>query len=62
MRRAVTYTKEMRERAKADKRHLVTIDVPRICFQGPCSAEEVKEAIEMFTRWMKKEKRQSGSK
>lgn len=51
----VTYSQEMRDRAKADKKHLVTIDVPGMTFQGPCTKAECKEAIAMITRWFKKE-------
>lgn len=54
-RKRVTYSKEMRERAIADKKHLVTIDVPGVTFQGPCTKAQCNEAIAMFTRWMKKE-------
>jgi hypothetical protein len=51
----ISYPAEMRDRAKADGRHLVTVDVPGMTFQGPCSAKQVKEACEMVTRWFKKE-------
>ena len=56
----VTYSKEMRDRAKADKKHLITLDVPGMTFQGPCTNEQVKEVHSMFQRWMK-EKRTKGN-
>lgn len=59
MERRVSYSKEMRERAKQDNKHLITVDVPGLCFQGPCTAEEKKEAIEMVTRWIKNKHRKA---
>lgn len=52
----VSYPAEMKERAKQDKRHLVTVDVPGMTFQGPCTKDQCREAIEMVTRWFKAEK------
>jgi hypothetical protein len=51
----ISYPKEMKERAKADGRHLVTLDVPGMTFQGPCSKDQVKEVFEMVNRWLRKE-------
>jgi alpha-beta hydrolase superfamily lysophospholipase len=51
-----SYPKEMRERAKQDGTHLVTVDVPGLCFQGPVTKEQVKEAVEMLTRWFEERK------
>ena len=51
----ISYTKQMRDRAKVDGKHLVTVDVPGFTFQGPCSKAEAKEALEMVTRWLKAE-------
>lgn len=45
--RYVSYPREMRARAKADGRHLVTVDIPGISFQGPVTKDVVKE-LEAF--------------
>ena len=46
----ISYTKQMRDRAKVDGKHLVTVDVPGLTFQGPCSEAEVKESYEYKNR------------
>ena len=48
----VKYSKEMREYAKQNSMHLVTIAVPGFEFQGPVTNEMKKEALEMATRWL----------
>jgi hypothetical protein len=52
-----SYSKEMRAFAKENFRHLCTIAIPGMCFQGPCTNEELevvskalKEVVEMRQR------------
>jgi hypothetical protein len=51
----IKYSKEMRDRAKADGLHLVTVDVPGMTYQGPITIEQRREMIQMLTRWIKSE-------
>lgn len=44
------YPKAMREYAKKHKLHLITIDVPGMCFQGPIDAEAKHKLIEFFIK------------
>lgn len=60
--RKISYPKEMKDRANADGHHLVTVDVPGMTFQGPCSKEQVREVLRMVNRWLKKENEDQGVK
>ena len=53
MTKRVSYPKEMRDKATADKKHLVTLDVPGMLFQGPCTKDQVLEVFALVTKWMK---------
>lgn len=46
----VSYPKVMRERAKADGKGLVTIDVPGMTFQGPVDNEVISKLVEFTTQ------------
>lgn len=45
-----SYSKEMRARAKQDGRHLVTIDVPGMCFKGPVDKKFVNQLLRLVVR------------
>lgn len=47
----VSYPKEMKEKAKKDKKPLCCIDVPGMTFKGPVDQENITEAVKMLTRW-----------
>lgn len=55
MKRAVTYCRELRERAKRDNKSLITIDVPGICLQAPVDSATAKEVAEFLVRIVRKE-------
>jgi hypothetical protein len=46
----------MRDRAKSDGTHLVTVDVPGMTFQGPVTKEQVTELVNLLTRWFKRDR------
>ena len=51
----IKYEKAMRDIAKAEGRHLVTVDIPGMSYQGTCTTEQRRELIQMLTRWIKKD-------
>lgn len=53
MKKRVTYPREMRERAIAEGKHLVTLDVPGMTVQGPFTKEQVLEVHTLFQKLMK---------
>lgn len=61
-----SYSKALRAIAKERGLHLATVDLPGICYKGPITTEQVKEATEMLTRWFThkagKSERQTKSK
>jgi len=55
MKSNVSYPKKMRDDAKISGKPLITISVPNLTFQGPCTEDELKEAVCMINRWLKRE-------
>ena len=45
----ISYPKDMKDRAKADERSLVTVDVPGMMFQGPVDRETAKKLLRWVT-------------
>ena len=50
----VTYPKEMREQAKAEGKHLVTISLPGLTFQGAVTDDCEKELDNFVCSWIKR--------
>ena len=45
----ISYPKDMKDRAKADERSLVTVDVPGMTFQGPVDRKTAKALLQWVT-------------
>lgn len=65
----VSYTKEMRERAKRDKRQLCTIDIAvskelkkgGLRYQGPFTESEVKQVLRLIHSILKSHTKKGGA-
>jgi cell division protein ZapA (FtsZ GTPase activity inhibitor) len=56
----IKYEQEMRDMAKAEGRHLVTVDIPGMSYQGTCTTEQRRELIQLLTRWIKTDTKTEG--
>lgn len=45
-----SYPKAMRDHAKQHKLHLITIDVPGMCFQGPVDVEAKHKLVQFVIK------------
>jgi hypothetical protein len=57
-----SYPKEMREIAKREKLHLVTVDVPGMTFQGPVPLPWAKELIAIVTEFANRDRAVEGGR
>jgi hypothetical protein len=51
---SVKYPKEMREQAKLEGKHLVTISLPGLTFQGAVTDDSEKELDDFVCAWIKR--------
>lgn len=56
MRSNIAYPKEMREKAKREGLHLVTMSVPGMTIQAPATSAEARKILKFMTLWLKKDR------
>lgn len=53
----ISYSKQMREIAKRERRELVTVDVNGMTYQGPVSREEADMLLGKFNEWLEERRK-----